>query len=92
MLKIALIGATGSIGRQTLAVIDRHPDEFCLYSAVSRRGGDGFVSLAKKYRPRFCALADGESGEKLRGEMPVQPVPATNVDIVTDLYAVGKGA
>ena len=70
MLKIALIGATGSIGRQTLAVIDRHPDEFCLYSAVSRRGGDGFVSLAKKYRPRFCALADGESGEKLRGEMP----------------------
>ena len=70
MLKIALIGATGSIGRQTLAVIDRHPDKFCLYSAVSRRGGDGFVSLAKKYRPRFCALADGESGEKLRGEMP----------------------
>ena len=48
MLKIALIGATGSIGRQTLAVIDRHPDEFCLYSAVSRRGGDGFVSLTKK--------------------------------------------
>lgn len=33
-----------------------------------------------------------EGLQKLRGEMPVQPVPATNVDIVTDLYAVGKGA
>ncbi|QJY31805.1 efflux RND transporter periplasmic adaptor subunit [Diaphorobacter sp. JS3050] len=35
-----------------------------------------------------------EGLQKLRGEMPVQPVPAQNVDIVTDLYAVnavGKG-
>lgn len=30
-----------------------------------------------------------EGLQKLRGEMPVQPVPAQNVDIVTDLYAVG---
>ena len=26
MKKIALIGATGSIGRQTLSVIDKHPE------------------------------------------------------------------
>jgi membrane fusion protein, multidrug efflux system len=30
-----------------------------------------------------------EGLQKLRGEMPVTPVPATNVDIVTDLSAVG---
>ena len=28
-----------------------------------------------------------EGLQKLRGEMPVAPVPAKNVDIVTDLYA-----
>lgn len=33
-----------------------------------------------------------EGLQKLRGEMPVQAVPATNVDIVTDLYAVAQGA
>lgn len=32
-----------------------------------------------------------EGLQKLRGEMPVQPVPATNVDIVTDLYAASLG-
>ncbi|MEZ2738293.1 efflux RND transporter periplasmic adaptor subunit [Comamonas jiangduensis] len=36
-----------------------------------------------------------EGLQKLRGEMPVNPVPAQNVDIVTDLYApapAGQGA
>jgi membrane fusion protein (multidrug efflux system) len=33
-----------------------------------------------------------EGLQKLRGEMPVQPQPAKNVDIVTDLYATGEGA
>ena len=28
MKKIALIGSTGSIGKQTLSVVRRHPDKF----------------------------------------------------------------
>lgn len=32
-----------------------------------------------------------EGLQKLRGESPVQPEPAKNVDIVTDLYAAGQG-
>ncbi|MDD6995883.1 MAG: 1-deoxy-D-xylulose-5-phosphate reductoisomerase [Candidatus Borkfalkiaceae bacterium] len=66
MLKIALIGATGSIGRQTLSVIDKHPDRFTLYSAVSGRGGEAFAALINRYRPRFSAVADKAQGEKTR--------------------------
>lgn len=33
-----------------------------------------------------------EGLQKLRGEMPVSPVPAKNLDIVTDLYSAAKGA
>lgn len=70
MLKIALIGATGSIGRQTLSVIDKHPEKFQLYSAVAGRGGEAFAALVNKYRPSFCAVADKEQGEKLRAALP----------------------
>lgn len=66
MQKIALIGATGSIGRQTLAVIDRNKDRFCLHSAVSYHGGQEFAALAEKYRPKFCAIVDSESAAKIR--------------------------
>ena len=34
MLKIALIGCTGSIGRQTADVVRRYPDRFC-FSALA---------------------------------------------------------
>ena len=66
MKKIALIGATGSIGRQTLSVIGRHPEEFMLYSAVAGRGGEAFAKIINEYRPRFAAAADREQGEKTR--------------------------
>ena len=70
MLKIALIGATGSIGRQTLSVIDKHSDRFTLHSAVSGRGGEAFAALINQYRPRFSAVADKAQGEKTRALLP----------------------
>ncbi|HLQ62620.1 MAG TPA: 1-deoxy-D-xylulose-5-phosphate reductoisomerase [Candidatus Acidoferrales bacterium] len=36
-LKIAILGATGSIGRQALDVIDRYPDRFQVFGLVSGR-------------------------------------------------------
>lgn len=64
MKKIALIGATGSIGRQTLSVIDKHPEEFTLYSAAAGHGGEEFIQIVQKYRPEIAAVADKETGEK----------------------------
>jgi 1-deoxy-D-xylulose-5-phosphate reductoisomerase len=39
---IALLGSTGSIGRQTLDVLATHPDRFELLGLASGRGGDPF--------------------------------------------------
>jgi len=39
---IALLGSTGSIGRQTLDVLAAHPDRFELLGLASGRGGDPF--------------------------------------------------
>ncbi len=42
MTGIALLGSTGSIGRQTLDVLAAHPDRFELLGLASGRGGDPF--------------------------------------------------
>ena len=70
MKKIALIGATGSIGRQTLSVIDKHPEEFTLYSAAAGHGGEEFIQIVQKYRPEIAAVADKETGETIRAQIP----------------------
>ena len=56
MKKIAIIGSTGSIGRQTLNVIKRHSDKF---SVVSLAGGNNqqlFLEQVKEFAPKVATL------------------------------------
>ena len=60
--KIALIGSTGSIGRQVINVCERYPDLFQLVAIAANTGGGLFFEQAEKLRPAFAALrAEGET-------------------------------
>lgn len=56
--RIAVLGATGSIGSQTLDIISAHPE---LYEATvlsaGQRVGD-LIKLALRHRPRLAVIAD----------------------------------
>lgn len=56
--RIAVLGATGSIGRQTLDIIERYPDRYraTVLTAGSRVGE--LIELARKFRPRLAVIAD----------------------------------
>ncbi len=61
MKKIALIGCTGSIGKQVCAVVRRYPEQFCISALVAGRNGEELSRLAREFRPKFVALAgEGE--------------------------------
>jgi len=68
---IALLGSTGSIGRQTLDVIDSFPDHFRVVALACQRSVEDVVAQAKRYRPKLVAVADevaaGRAAEALRG-------------------------
>jgi 1-deoxy-D-xylulose-5-phosphate reductoisomerase len=56
---IAILGATGSIGRSALAVLDQHPDRFRAVALTAARRGDELAALAERYRPALAVLAEG---------------------------------
>jgi 1-deoxy-D-xylulose-5-phosphate reductoisomerase len=56
---VAILGATGSIGRSALAVLDQHPDRFRAVALTAHRGGDALLKLARRYRPDLAVVADG---------------------------------
>ncbi len=70
MKKIALIGATGSIGRQVCAVVRRHPDKFKIESMVANTSGEEFLALVKEFLPAYAALRAEKIGKELEGFMP----------------------
>lgn len=55
--KIGILGSTGSIGRQTLSVIDNHPDLFEVVALAAGHNVDLFTQQLQRYRPSLASLA-----------------------------------
>ncbi len=62
--KVAVLGSTGSIGRQTLEVISALSDRFEVVSLAAGRNVDVLVSQIEAYHPRLVAVADEEAAAR----------------------------
>ena len=71
---VAILGSTGSIGTQTLDVIDRHSELFEVYALTAHSNIDLLVKQAKKYRPEVVAIADERHYKTLREALDGLPV------------------
>ena len=56
MKKIALIGSTGSIGKQTLSVVRRHSDKFKIVSLAAGTNVGEFLEQVKEFNPAVATL------------------------------------
>jgi len=66
---VTILGATGSIGRQTLDVLARNPER---YRVLGLTAGHRWRELAEHcltWQPRFAALADEQAAEALRNHL-----------------------
>ena len=71
---VAILGSTGSIGTQTLDVIDRHSELFEVYAITAHSNIDLLVEQAKRYRPEVVAIADERHYKTLREALDGLPV------------------
>jgi 1-deoxy-D-xylulose-5-phosphate reductoisomerase len=55
--RIAILGSTGSVGRQTLEVIAWHPDRFEVVGLAARKDATLFREQVRTHRPRLAALS-----------------------------------
>jgi 1-deoxy-D-xylulose-5-phosphate reductoisomerase len=94
-LGVALLGSTGSIGRQSVEVLELHTDRFRVVALATGRNGAELEAQAARLRPAAVALADEGTGLDLpagtvreRGEDALEAL-ATRDDV--DLVVIGSG-
>ncbi|MFZ5656601.1 MAG: 1-deoxy-D-xylulose-5-phosphate reductoisomerase [Pseudomonadota bacterium] len=58
MHRVAVLGATGSIGASALDVIARHPDRLRTGVLVAGRNVEALADLCARFRPEHAAIAD----------------------------------
>ena len=66
MIGVSLLGATGSIGASTLAVLRQHRDTFRLVAVASRADWQGLLPIIAEFEPEVCALEDAAAATALR--------------------------
>ncbi len=67
---ISLMGATGSIGTQTLDIIKEHPDEFRLVALAVGRNLDLTRKIIREFHPELVSVSDRSSAQILEAEFP----------------------
>jgi len=64
--KLAILGSTGSIGTQTLEVVEQYPDHFSITVLSAGRNADLLIQQALKFRPAAVVVCEKTAFEKVR--------------------------
>lgn len=72
--QIAILGSTGSIGTQALAVIEEHPDLFEVYALTANNRVDELIQQARKFMPDVVVIANESKYTYLKEALEDLPI------------------
>ncbi|MEB3171001.1 MAG: 1-deoxy-D-xylulose-5-phosphate reductoisomerase [Synechococcaceae cyanobacterium] len=87
---LSVLGSTGSIGTQTLEIVEEFPERFRVAALTAGQNLDLLVEQILRHRPEAVALADGERLAELRQRLEALE-PALRPDPLPDLLGGVEG-
>ena len=72
--QLAILGSTGSIGTQTLQVVEEHPECFEVYALTAGSRVDDLIAQARKFMPEAVVIADETKYPKLKEALSDLPI------------------
>jgi 1-deoxy-D-xylulose-5-phosphate reductoisomerase len=70
MKQIAILGSTGSIGRNALDLIAAHPDRYRVAALAAGRNIELLAEQVERFRPEVVAVQDGGPADDLTSRIP----------------------
>ena len=70
MKRLLVLGSTGSIGRQTLDLLQPDPDRFQVVGLAARSSAAELLEQVRRFRPKFVALVSPRAAESIAGDLP----------------------
>jgi len=64
--RLCLLGATGSIGNQTLDIVRENPSEFQIVVLTANRRIENLINLIHEFKPEFVSVGSFEDSQKLK--------------------------
>ncbi|MEV2862614.1 1-deoxy-D-xylulose-5-phosphate reductoisomerase [Paenibacillus larvae] len=67
---ISILGSTGSIGTQTLEVVENHPELYTVKALAGGRNINLLAEQARKFSPEMISVADKKLAEQIKSLVP----------------------
>lgn len=63
--QVTILGATGTIGVNTLDVISQHPHRFEVFALTANQNVDALFDQCQQFNPRYAVMLDEQAAERL---------------------------
>src|SRR5438552_2142974 len=90
--RLALLGATGSIGRQVCDLVERYPSRFALHALVAGSDAAALEAVARRHPEAHALLANPTGGDPQRAARNIDDLMRDpEIDLVV-IAAAGSAA
>lgn len=79
MKHLALVGSTGSIGQNTLRVVEHFPDRFRIFALAANSSVERLVDQTAAFQPTVVAITDNSKIEEFRKRCREKGIPIPEV-------------
>lgn len=79
---ITVLGSTGTIGRNTIDVLDRYPDRYQIIALTAHRHVDALLEQCVKYKPKLAVMRDKNAAAELKARLRAV---GSSVEVLTGL-------
>jgi 1-deoxy-D-xylulose-5-phosphate reductoisomerase len=84
---VTILGATGSVGSNTLDLIRRHPGRYIVEALTAQRNVDLLIAQAREFAPKFVAIGDPALYGRLK-----EALAGTGVEVAAGAEAICEAA
>lgn len=67
--QLTILGATGSVGVNTLRVVEQHPDRFAVFALTANRNHGLLLQQCLTFNPRYAVIADESVAAELQAAL-----------------------
>jgi 1-deoxy-D-xylulose-5-phosphate reductoisomerase len=72
--RLCVLGSTGSVGEQTLAVAEANASRYRVVALAARRSAEKLAHQVRRFRPALVAVQEAEAARELRERLGSHPV------------------
>ena len=85
---LTVLGATGTIGVNTLDVVARHPDRFVIFALTGATQVERMLEQCRTHHPRYAVMTEATAAAQLRERVVAEKLPVEVLEGSAALTAV----